>query len=79
MSDATLLLRARAILSQWHRLHLMSVKIGRLEPVADSGIAAAEIQGCRVLVEQADRLCADIDRQALGESVENGETVDRER
>lgn len=79
MTDATLLLRARAILSQWHRLHFMSVSIGRLEPIADSGIIEADIRSCRNLVEMADRLCADIDRQALGESVESGETVDRER
>lgn len=75
MTDAALLLRARAILGQWHRLHLMSVRIGRLEPIADSGIADAEIRGSRQLVELADRLCADIDLSVM--AVENGESQQR--
>lgn len=57
-----LLARTRAVLRQWEKLHTMSVTIGRMEKIADSGVIDAEISGCRTLVQQADRLCADIDK-----------------
>lgn len=69
-----LLARAKAILSRWDRLHSMSVMIGRMEKIADSGVVEAEISGCRALIEQADRLCADIDRHAY--CVENSSITD---
>lgn len=66
-----LLARAKAIMSRWERLHSMSVMIGKMEKISDSGVIEAEISGCRALVEQADRLCADIDRMTLLGGVEN--------
>ena len=57
-----LLARAKAIMRRWNNLHDMSVTIGRMEKVADTGVVDAEVTACRSIVEQADRLCADIDR-----------------
>jgi hypothetical protein len=57
-----LLARAKAILGRWDKLHAMSVRIGQLERISDSGVVDAEIGECRAIVEQADALCADIDR-----------------
>lgn len=62
MSKRALLIRAKRILSQWHRLHVASVEIGRLERIAESGVLDATIRRSRNLVEEADRLCADIER-----------------
>jgi hypothetical protein len=42
--ETELLHRAKAILAQWSSLHCLSVRIGQLEKLADSGIADAEIQ-----------------------------------
>lgn len=58
-----LLRRAKSILSQWHRLHVASVTIGRLEKIAGTGVIDAQVREARNLVEEADTLCADIDRE----------------
>ena len=60
-----LLARAKAILSRWGKLHADSVRIGIFQPVAYSGVLDAEIEACRKTIEDADRLCADIDRLAM--------------
>jgi len=57
-SERGLLCRARLILDQWYLLHTNSVAIGRLEGLADSGLADKEIEACRKLVEEADLMCA---------------------
>lgn len=57
-----LLARAKVILSRWDRLHQLSVDIGRFEKISDSGVIDSEMNACRRIIEQADRLCADIDR-----------------
>lgn len=57
-----LLSKAREQLAQWHRLHLLSVSIGRMEELADCGVIDREIREARALIESADRLCADISR-----------------
>ena len=62
-ADAISLLdRAKSILSRWDRLHQISVDIGRFEKISDSGVVDSEIGQCRRIIEQADRLCADIDK-----------------
>lgn len=60
-----LLARARAVLARWGKLHADSVRIGILQEIADTGVIDAEIEACRKVVEQADRVCADIDRLSL--------------
>jgi hypothetical protein len=57
-----LLVSAKLILSQWEKLHLLSVQVGRLETIGYSGVIDLEIEQCRKIIERADRLCADIDR-----------------
>jgi hypothetical protein len=61
-AESKLLVRAKAILAQWTALHCLSVRIGQLERIAAAGVLDAEIRGARNIVEQADRLCADIDK-----------------
>lgn len=61
-----LLRRARHALGRAQELHLASVKIGRMEPIADSGVIDVEIVLGRLLLESFDSLCADIDRDVPG-------------
>lgn len=62
-----LLARAKAILARWDTLHCASVTIGRMEKIADTGVIDAEVSLSRGLVQQADRLCADIDRLTVNQ------------
>ena len=62
-----LLRRAKAILGQCLRLHLLSVTIGQLQEIADAGVCEGECSEAAQIVEDADRLCADIDRYASQE------------
>jgi hypothetical protein len=57
-----LLRRAKMILGQCMRLHSLSVKIGQLEELSDTGICDAECAEAATIIEDADRLCADIDK-----------------
>ena len=57
-----LLARAKAIMSRWDKLHTMSVRIGQLERISDTGVINAEVSDCRKIIEQADTLSADIDK-----------------
>jgi hypothetical protein len=59
-----LLCQARIVLGKMLTVHIDSVAIGQLEPIADSGVIADEVRRVRNAIEEADRLCADIDRDA---------------
>jgi hypothetical protein len=50
------------------RFHILSVKIGRLEPIADSGAIDKELAEARRYIEGCDRVCAEIDGQLNQES-----------
>lgn len=70
LDDAiSLLERARSVLSRWDRLHSLSVDVGRFEKISESGVVDSEIGQCRRIIEQADRLCADIDRQFIEQPI----------
>lgn len=63
--DSDRLLRdAKLALERWHRLHYLSVAIGRAEQagLADGDLFAEAIQTAREIVEDADRTSADIAR-----------------
>ena len=57
-----LLTEARALLFRVQNFHIHSVTIGKLEHLEESGIIGHEISETRKFIEQADLLCADIDR-----------------
>jgi hypothetical protein len=63
VTTSALLADSRFLLGKLLQLHLHSVKIGQMEPIADSGVIDEEIHQVRTLIEQADRLCARIDRE----------------
>ena len=62
MTHSQLLSLCRRALSQSMALHLHSVNIGRLEPIADSGVLDEDAKEARIILEQMDRACAEIDR-----------------
>ena len=68
MTRKDLLLDARTLLAQVMRFHILSVKIGRLEPIADSGAIDKELAEARRYIEGCDRVCAEIDGQLNQES-----------
>jgi hypothetical protein len=59
-----MLLEAKMVLERWHRLHYLSVAIGRAEQagLADGDLFIEQIQTARKIVEDADRASADIAR-----------------
>ncbi len=61
-----LLARAKGVAAGWYRLHLSSVTIGKLEKIEDAGVLDGETASCRAMVEQADRLSADITKHMQG-------------
>ena len=59
-----LLRQAKYLLAQMQRLHVASEKIGRCQQagLSDTGICDLEIAQCGQLIEEGDRLCAEIDK-----------------
>ncbi len=57
-----MLRRSRAVLAQWQRLHLASVRIGEAQQagLGDSDLFASTVREARRIVETADSLCAEI-------------------
>lgn len=56
-----LLAEARALLFSSQRFYIHSVTIGKLEHLEESGIISHEIDETRKFIEQADKICAEID------------------
>lgn len=56
------LLLARAALRNAMRLHLASVDIGRLEPIADSGVLDDATSEARNCIELMDLAAAELDK-----------------
>jgi hypothetical protein len=69
LAEADRLLRdAKLALERWHRLHYLSVTIGRAEQagLADGALFAEAIQTAREIVENADRTSAEIAKHLAG-------------
>ena len=67
-AEAERLLReAKATLAQWHRLHYLSVAIGRAEQagMAEGDLFGAAIETTREIIERSDRIGADIARHLM--------------
>lgn len=59
------LLLARAALRNAMRLHLASVDIGRLEPIADSGVLDDATNEARNCIELMDLAAAELDKALI--------------